>query len=213
MRRIAVLLFVLAAALPLTAAFRKPYFANTTPGTWAKYDVRDTHNKNAYSMTYRRLADDGDLLGVEIQADFPASSPGGPMSSITRYAVASTFGWDRNAITFPRYAKSIVAGIAGGELTPLPPQAIEMVTKEVTDYGASSTFKATETVGGKQVDRYTYSFTAPSGSNESGELWLSDQVPFGIVKQTATMKDAEGKIVATMEYTLADSGKGKADEE
>ena len=200
MHRIAALLLAAVIAAPLHAAFKKPYFAATKPGSWAKYDVKDTQNGFAYTLTYTRLPDEGKNIVLEVRAEFPPSM-GAPMS-ITRYEVPSTFAFDRNGISFARAVTAVSTSTPDTEPSPLPAEVVATMTKETTDYAASAAFKASE----KDGDRYGYSFKGASGATDVGELVLSDKVPFGLVRHTATYKDAEGKTTAVTQYVLTDSG-------
>ena len=83
-----------------------------------------------------------------------------------------------------------------------------MIRKNSQPYGPVVTFKATESVDGKSCDRYAYTLRRPSdpATIESGDIWLSDIVPFGVVKQVSTTKDAQGKVLSSYTRTLVASG-------
>jgi hypothetical protein len=70
------------------------------------------------------------------------------------------------------------------------------------------TFEATETIDGRACDRYTYALRAggPVPTNEKGTLWLSDSVPFGIVRQTAEVFRPDGTKISSFEMRLQDTG-------
>ena len=42
----------------------------------------------------------------------------------------------------------------------------------------------------------------------TGDLWLSGAVPFGLVKDVMTMRDASGKTLTRIETVLVQSGEG-----
>jgi hypothetical protein len=61
-----------------------------------------------------------------------------------------------------------------------------------TDYGAIVVFKGTETVDGKACDHYTYSYESGPLGKVEGEYWLSEKVPFAVVKEVTSGTDATG---------------------
>ena len=55
-----------------------------------------------------------------------------------------------------------------------------------------------------------FKFSAPGSpvQVETGEIWLNETVPFGLVKQKAVTKEESGKLVSQFEMLLVDSGAG-----
>jgi hypothetical protein len=108
------------------------------------------------------------------------------------------------------YGPSIVAGEMGtlDDVQPTDPNTLAIIGRTIAQYGANSKFIGTETVNGKKADHYSYVVKYPSDAPqiETGEVWLSDAVPFGLVKQKATTKDESGKEISSYEEVLTDSG-------
>lgn len=203
MRKLFVLTLVVSLAPALLAAgWNKPYFAATKPGSWASY--RSTSSNGPPStMTMTRLADHEGQVVVEVLAEFGDKvTP----SSTTRYELAKGFDVDRALIDHMSGIVAMGYSVKGGEFTPMPAAALPAM-KAMPTYGASATFKATETVDGKACDRYSYTRDLkPAPQVETGDIWLNAAVPFGEVKHTTTSKDLSGKVLWTTETVLTGSG-------
>ena len=67
------------------------------------------------------------------------------------------------------------------------------------------------------LPRYGYTIRRESthesipATTESGDLWLSADVPFGLIKHTAEAKDDAGNVTMTYERVLVGSGTKKTD--
>jgi hypothetical protein len=207
MRRLtfSVLIFLIAPAL-FAAGWKKAYFGATPPGSWARYS--DTAPEMKMTTTMTRLADDGGSARVELLITF-ANDQYPPVRN--SYTLRKGFALDRRLID---YMSGVAAGsIVSGDADPtvLDETTIAAIVKNSAAYEPSATFKGTESVGGKQADRYGYVLhhDGDPATIETGDLWLSDAVPFGIVKQTSVTKDANGKVTTSYERTLIESGAKK----
>ena len=203
MRRLAILL-ALSVAVPLHAGgFKKPYFGLTKPGSWAKYAVKDAHNGTSYTATYVRLPDAGGNMIFETTTEFPreANTP----TNTTRFEVPATFDVAKNGISFAKYTVAASGWSPNGEVVPVSAGALERMHEQLPDYDSVVTFRGTENLSGRSVDRYTYVVSAPRGMRQSGELWLSDDVPFGLVREVST-SEYQGTVLAKSELTLTASG-------
>ena len=79
--------------------------------------------------------------------------------------------------------------------------------KDMATRTARGVFVKTETIDGKECDHYTYSVPSQApGQVETGDLWLSDAVPFGLVKRTTSNKDQSGSVVWSLEQAIIDFG-------
>jgi hypothetical protein len=94
----------------------------------------------------------------------------------------------------------------------LDAKTVAIVSKTAPQYGRAVTFKGTENTSGHQADRYGYTIEHPGdpATTESGDLWLSSGVPFGVVRQTSVTKDAKGHMTTRYERVLVESGNSKA---
>lgn len=188
--------------------FKKPYFGATKPGTFAHQ--KSTDEKGALTeYTYSRLEDMAGERVIELRYETLTGKFKGS-KSITACLVPAAFALESDAIDFQAHARRCVAGV-GGAPTEYPPDTMKAIASSMTNYAAIATFKGTETVAGKPADRYGYEYKSTYmnvPATTTGDLWLSDAVPFGLVKEVMTMKSASGKVLTRIETVLADSGEG-----
>jgi hypothetical protein len=104
-----------------------------------------------------------------------------------------------------------VASSGGSAPAEYPKATMKAIAEGMTNYAAIVTFKGTETVDGKRCDRYGYEYEGSYmniPATTTGDLWLSDAVPFGLVKDVMTMRDAAGKTLTRIETVLVETGEG-----
>jgi hypothetical protein len=75
-------------------------------------------------------------------------------------------------------------------------------------YGPAVVFKGSEVIEGRKTDRYSYTIKRPGNATETGDLWLSDAVPFGVVRNTFTITEAAK--TTKFDQKLIASGTGPA---
>jgi hypothetical protein len=195
-------LFVL---IPLTAGadWKKPYFGATHVGSWASYETKASAGAPSVT-TSSRLEDRNGRVRLEDRTTYPGKEypPSGQ-----RYELGPGFNLDRDLLDF---AKSLVASSSstgGAAFQPVPAASVQTMKDAATRYGTVAVFVKTETVNGKECDQYTYSVRNEAAKQiEAGEFWLSDAVPFGLVKRTLTNKDESGHVTWRMEQILTDFG-------
>jgi hypothetical protein len=203
-------LFLLLAAGTLVAAepagYKKAYFGATKPGTWAKYTMKMPGFPDSTS-TYTRLPDEGGEARLQIRADFQGDAQASTSFSDYRLKAGSL---EKDALGFGPAIIGLTVRAGEGEPMVMEPAVLENIRKGMSDYAPAAKFVATETVGGKACDRYKYSLKHPGNpvQLESGELWLNDTVPFGLVRQTGITKEPSGKLISQFELILTDSGSG-----
>jgi hypothetical protein len=205
MRRFSVtLLLVFIAPLALASGWKKAYFGAIGPGSWARYDDVSSPPDMKSTTTQTRLADQEGLARISLRMEF-ANNQYPPV--INEYTLESGFPIGHDLID---YMTKISAGSASGgdSMMTFDANTIDAVRKNSVPYGPVVVFKSTETVGGRNCDRYSYTIKHPGDPViiETGDLWMSDTVPFGIVKQTFTMKDSSGKVTSKFERNLIASG-------
>ncbi|HEV7571285.1 MAG TPA: hypothetical protein VGQ21_07265 [Thermoanaerobaculia bacterium] len=187
MRRTLVLLVVSLVISPFASAagWKKAYFGATKPGTWARYIDHSSDPANVdMTVTLARLGDDEGRPQIELKMDSNGKYP----LVLNRYTMKSGFNVDRDLLD---YGPSIVAG-AGGDAenqTTLDVATVKLIAENMTAYGPAAVFKGSEVVDGKKTDRYSYTIKRPGNSTETGDLWLSDAVPFGVVRNTFTIAE------------------------
>jgi hypothetical protein len=206
MRRTLVLLAVslTISSAASAAGWKKSYFGATKPGTWARYIDHSSDPANVRMIvTLTRLGDDEGRLQIEMKMDSNGKYP----LSLTRYIMKSGFNADRDLLD---YGPSIVAG-AGGDgdtQTVFDANTVKLIAENMPEYGPAAVFKGSEVVDDKKTDRYSYSIKRPGPSTEAGDYWLSDTVPFGVVRNTFTI--TEGDKTTKFERKLIASGAGPA---
>jgi len=195
-----------AAELP---GFKKAYFGATKPGTFAHQ--RATDEKGAVTeYNYSRLADVAGEPVIELSYEIVSGQFKGT-KSVTGCLLPATFSLDNDAIDFQAHARRCVAAAPGAKPSEYPAATMKAIASGMTDYAAISTFKGTETVNGKPADRYGYEYKSSYmniPATTTGDVWLSDAVPFGLVKDVMTMRDGSGKVLTRIETVLAQSGEG-----
>jgi hypothetical protein len=131
--------------------------------------------------------------------------------SVTACLVPASFPLENDAIDFQGNARRCVANAGGGAPTEYPADTMKAIADGMNNYAKMVTFKGTETVNGKPADRYGYEYKSSYmniPATTTGDLWLSDTVPFGLVKEVMTMRDEKGKILTRIETVLVDTGAG-----
>jgi hypothetical protein len=191
------------------SGFKKAYFGATRPGTYAT--MMSTDEKGGISQyTYSRLADQGPDRWLELKYLVVSGQFKGT-ESITGCLVPASFPLEMDAIDFQAHSRRCAAGASSSPVAEYPPDTMKAIASGIINYANMVTFKGTETVAGKSCDRYAYSYKTNymnTPATMSGDLWMSDSVPFGIVKEVSATRDGSGKVLAKFETVLASSGGG-----
>ena len=189
--------------------YQKAYFGATKPGSWAQYTMRvEGQPDMGYLST--RLADRAGGQRVEVRVEY--MSEGKLTSAFTEYALKPGYSLENDALGFGKALVAMSSRTAGAKPYVIPASALDSVRKTMPDYAASAQFVGTENIGGKVSDRYKYTQRHPGNpvQIETGEIWLNETVPFGLVKQKAATREESGKVVSQFEMLLVDSGVGAA---
>jgi hypothetical protein len=207
MRRTFVL-FVLSltvCSIASAAGWKKSYFGATKPGTWARYLDHSADPANPdMTVTMTRLGDQEGQARIETIMDSAGKYP----LAINRYTVKSGFNLDRDLID---YGSAVVGGEAGDNvdtLSPLDAATAAIIAGATPPYAPHVELKGSEIIDGKKTDHYSYTMNRPGPSVETGDLWLSDAVPFGLVRNTFTLKEKDK--TTKFERKLIASGAGAA---
>ena len=173
---------------------KKPYFAATKPGSWAKYEMT-TEGGSKMIYTYKRLADsDGRILFEH--TNFVKSGPGKGITATTLYVLEPGFDFDRNMLSYGKAIQAMIAQNNNSEPNVTTPQVIKIIREGSLDFSNNMKFKNSEKVDKYQCDHYSY-YVASGGARpmtHTGNIWLNDKIPFGVVKQTAIIKDNSKRI-------------------
>lgn len=192
LRPVYVLLAVAFAATAAHAAsrFRKPYYKATVPGAWALTRSVNTVNGDVSEYRYARLADDAGRVVFETRYDQKTGQFAGTKGT-NRYVLRAGFPIETDGPSYMRWVEKSAATSPDGEVVSMDEETTKAIAAGATDYGAIVVFKGTETVDGKACDHYTYEYDSGSGKVQ-GEYWLSEKVPFGVVKEVLGGTDATG---------------------
>ncbi len=200
------------------ATLKKAYFGASKPGAWAKWEQTTTDPKGKTSvveMTMARLENEGELVWMEVRVEPKAGSKQKP--STTRYLLNPQYQPEKNPLDFVKYIERIIVQEDGKEAAEMPWEMVRPMMQGVlgmVDFGSDVVEKGAETVDGRACERFGMSgryefkilFFNMKGTYES-DLWLSDSVPFGRVKETDVVKDDKGNVTRT-EWKLVGSGSG-----
>ena len=204
--RLLALAFAVAAALPLAADWKKPYFGGTPAGSWAAYSDTTPDTRNKTTMT-RVSENEIDLLMVFDGNKYP------PVHN--RYTLPKSFAFDRKLVDYMSFIDGGALYTSETESMELDAATVEAITKNAPQYEPTAKFKGTETIDGRKADRYSYTVRFKSqhesvpSTTETGDIWLSAEVPFGVVKQKSVTKDDAGNVTMTFERVLVESGTKK----
>lgn len=210
--RLAVAVALLCCTWPATAVepgFKKPYFGATEAGTFARQKSTDETGA-VTELTYSRLADVAGDRVIELRYAVVSGQFKGS-NSITGCLVPASFPLENDAIDFQAHARRCVSATDAAPPTEYPPDIMKAIAEGMTNYAAIVNFKGTETVDGKPADRYGYEYTVTymnTPATTTGDLWLSDTVPFGLVKDVMSIRDASGKTLTRIETVLVQTGQG-----
>jgi hypothetical protein len=187
------------------AGYKKAYFAATKPGSWAQYTMR-VEGQADMGYVNTRLADEAGQQRVEIRVEYMLQGKLTP--AYTDYVLKAGYSLEKDALGFGKALVAMSSRQPGAPAYVMPPDALDSARKTMPDYATSAVFVATENIGGKVSDRYRYTQKHPGNPAqiETGEIWLSETVPFGLVKQKATTKEESGKLISQFDMLLIDSG-------
>ena len=211
-RRTFRLALVLALALPGPVSgasrWKKPYFKATPPGSWARTRMVNTVNGDVTENTSRRLPDEDGRVVLETSFEITSGQFKGT-KSVSRSVMKAGFLFETEGLSYMRWVEKLKSTGGEGQEFEMDAETVRIVAADALDYGALVAFKGTETVDGKACDRYAWSYVDPALGKRDGEYWLSDQVPFAVVKEVSSGTDAT-KTPYRFESRLVESGVGKA---
>ena len=189
--------------------YRKAYFGATKPGSFAQY-VMKTEGQADMGSTTTRLPDENGQQRVQVRIEFQMA--GAPTVALTDYVLKTGYSLENDALGYGKALVAMSASSPGTKPTVMPAAVLDSARKTMPDYAASAVFLGTENIGGKDSGHYRYVQRHPGNPEqiETGEIWLNETVPFGLVKQKAVTAEAGGKVISRFEMLLVDSGRGAA---
>lgn len=184
---------------------RRSYFEATKPGAWSEY-LLSSGDDSKSTFVYQRQPDDNGHIVIGLTVKILAG-PGKDSKSKNTYFMPRNFNLARNGLSFGKFIERMSMSSGGLEMT-VDNETLDQIRRAEKDFHGAVTFEATERIGGRTCDRYAYSLRAGGqvSTKETGTLWLSDSVPFGIVRQVAEVFKQDGTKVSRFEMQLQDSG-------
>ncbi len=201
-------------------AMQKAYFGSTKPGSWAKYEQKVTDQKGRVTtsvMTLSRLENEGKKIWFEIRTE-PKEGDKKAKPMTLKYLLSEQFPIEKNALNYMKYIERIIMQADGSDAQEMDMDTFRTMGAAFIsniDYGANVESKGAETVEGKSTDHYfmTGSFDIKAvfirikGTYET-DVWLSEQVPFGRVKEQSVTKSEKGEVTGRTESRLLETGTG-----
>ena len=187
------------------AGYRKAYFGATKPGSFAQY-VMKIEGQPDMGSTTTRLPDENGQQRVQVRIEYQVA--GAPSVAFTNYVLKAGYSLESDALGFGKALVAMSASSPGTPPTVMPAAVLDNARKTMPDYAASAVFIGTDNIGGKDSGHYRYVQRHPGNPEhvETGEIWLNETVPFGLVKQKAVTAEGNGKVVSRFEMLLVDSG-------
>jgi len=196
MKKIMLCLLILFASVGagLADQLNKPYFAATKVGTWAKYELRSS-NGNRWTTTDMRLADADGRVVIE-HMTYVNEGAGKGKTSSTLSVLERGFDLDSNLISYGMATQAMIGQFNGGEPSVTSEQVMQIIRESSIDFSKGMVFQRSEKVGKYQCDYFTYEVTSggPRPMTHIGKIWLDEEVPFGVVKQSAITKEKSKKL-------------------
>ena len=192
-------------ALAADGDLRKAYFKATEPGTWSEYVLTSGTNSKS-TFNYRRQQDADGKIVIELTVTTPVA-PGKNSRSKNTYVLSRNFNLRRDGLSFGKYIEKMTMASGGMDMT-VDNATLSQIRQAEKDFRGAVTFETTEKIDGRTCDRYAYSIrtlgTVPT--IEKGTLWLSDSVPFAIVRQVAEVFRPNGTKLTAFTMQLQGSG-------
>lgn len=216
-------------------SFQESSLGATRPGSWVKYEQRTTDSEGRTrnsEVTLSRLGGDGGETWIEVRVvpkkgtRFEPKTVGHKDRPTTaRVLLKGGFEIEKNALDFPKHVERMVLQEDGGDATEYPAGATGVVAPgfvTLVDYGANAAPLGACTHDGRSGEAYRiegsfdvkvedpqrpWADARTKGTTET-EVCLSDSVPFGRLHERTVAKDEAGKLKATIETRLLESGAG-----
>ncbi|HEY8241024.1 MAG TPA: hypothetical protein VIH35_06235 [Kiritimatiellia bacterium] len=198
-------LFLAASASIHAGELKKDYFGATKVGAWVAQELTSTDGAKS-TYTSQRLPDDNGQAVVELSVKVLAG-PGAGSESKNTITLPKGFNIARDWLSYGKFTEKMTMAY-GDTVMPIDGATLDAIRKSSKDYRGAVTFEAKEKIDGHACDRYGYSivYVGPPSSVESGQLWLDDTVPFGLVRQVAKVLNDDGSPAASYEIRTTDIG-------
>ena len=188
------------------AQFRKSYFVATKPGAWSRYSV-SYGGPSTMEYTYRRLPDEKGSPRIEFTMEFKSGQAKGKQFVYVSWFKPG-FPIEKDALSYGNWITAMTTQQGKNKPRQTPASELAATVATMANYASIARYVDSAVVDGKTSDHYRYEWAPPAKPPrvESGNLWLNETVPFGIVKSDMTIKNKAGQTVSTMQTKLVASG-------
>jgi hypothetical protein len=202
-----VVAFLVSLASAPAAELRKSYFEATKPRAWSEYALTSGSRSKAIFRYQRQKNIDGKIV-IELTVT-TSIAPGKNSQSKNTYLMSRNFDLGRDGLSFGKFIEKMSMS-SSGMVMQVDEATLNQIRQAEKDFRGVVTFEKTEKMDGRTCDRYTYSLRThgPVPTIETGTLWLSDSVPFAIVRQVAEVFRPNGTKLSSFVMQLQDCGTG-----
>ena len=186
---------------------RRSYFEATKPGAWSEYALTSGTRSKA-TFRYQRQRDLDGKIVIELTVTTPIQ-PGKNSKSHNTYTMSRNFNLARDGLSFGKFIETMSMSSGGMDME-VDDTTLDQIRQAEKDFRGAVTFEKTVKIDGRTCDRYVYSLRTlgPVPTTEKGMLWLSDSVPFAIVRQEAEVFRTNGTKLPGFVMQLQDTGTG-----
>jgi hypothetical protein len=210
MRNIRPIIAVVLAMQPFTGnvlagEFAKPYFTTTTPGAWSEYLLTSPDGSKS-RFSYQRLPDENGQIVVSLTVKI-LEGPGKDTKTENIYVLPKIFDFARDGMSYGKFAEKMMMNFSGMQMV-VDATTLETIHQSEKDFRQAVTPRGSQSVDGRDADAYDYKLAigGPSPTTEEGQLWMTDSVPFGMLRQKAKVFGADGKVASEFDMKIEQSG-------
>jgi hypothetical protein len=185
---------------------RRSYFGATKSGAWSEYTLT-SGTRPKVTFRYQRQRDSDGKVVIELTVT-RLIEPGKKSNSKNTYIMSRNFNLGRDGLSFGKFIEKMSMSSSGMDLE-VDAETLDHIRQAEKDFRGAVTFEKTEKIDGRTCDRYTYSLRTLGSvpTIEKGTLWLSDSVPFAIVRQVADVFRPNGTKLSSFTMQLQNTGK------
>lgn len=196
-------------ALASAGELRRSYFEATRPNAWSEYAL-SSGTRPKVAFRYQRQRDVDGKIVIELTVTTPIA-PGKESKSKNTYIMSRKFNLGRDGLSFGKFIEQMSMSSSGMDLQ-VDHATLDQIRQAEKDFRGAVTFEKTEKIDGRTCDRYAYSLRTLGAvpTVEKGTLWLSDSVPFAIVRQVADVFKPNGTKLSSFTMQLQAAGTAKS---
>ncbi len=184
---------------------QKAYFGSTRPGDWIAQELTAPDGSRSTYIS-ERLPDEGGRVVVALSVKVLAGAGEGSESKNIMH-LPTSFNFASDWLSYGKFTEKMSMEYSGTSMD-IDDATLEIIRASSKDYRGTVSFVGEETIDGYVCDHYTYSMGvagAPT-QREEGDLWLSESVPFGIVRQDAKTLGEDGVEISSYVIRMTEKG-------